>query len=97
MELAYACEVHHSLQAEILLAERHYRQTLFAARAYQLHIQTVRQQLMRVKYHVNTCFHVALRQAAVVAVDGEGAPEVEGVGLREHRKAMISPFTHCNG
>jgi len=62
--LAYACEVHNVLQAELVLAERHYRKMLFATKAQQLRVETAREQLDTVKNQVNCGFRIALEAVA---------------------------------
>jgi hypothetical protein len=62
--LAHACEVHHVLQAELVLAERRYRQMLFAAKAQGLHVEAARDRLSKVKNQVNGGFRIALEAVA---------------------------------
>jgi hypothetical protein len=69
LALAYACEVHNALEAEVMLAEQHHDILLCAAKNSQDRLNAKRQRLREIKHHVGSCVNIALEQLYVADFD----------------------------
>jgi hypothetical protein len=70
--LTSACEVHNTLEAEVMLAEQYYN---IAPCILRDRVNAKRQRLRVIKQHVSSCVNIALAQLRAANIDTDGGDE----------------------